>query len=361
MPVYKDKERGTWYYQINYTDINGEYKQKRKSGFATRAEAKNAEYLATIELDHSSATELTFKELAHHYFDFIEKRVKESSYITKVNAINLHIMPFFEKMKVRSITSKDIIAWQKEMNSKDFSHEYLSKIYNNLSAILNHAKHYGIADNPCKLVGNFKKVETIKEEVNFWTLPEFNQFIMKVIEDNIYYTFFLFLYYMGTRKGEAMALKWKDINLKTGIADIHKTVTEKTTEGGWKVTSPKNVQSNRKILMPKALQKQMIDYYNYCSDFENFNDNCFVFGVSRPLASTTITRKFDEYIKQANVKRIKVHDLRHSHASLLINHGANILIVSQRLGHKDVNETLNTYSHMFPNKEKEVVELIDNL
>lgn len=157
---------------------------------------------------------------------------------------------------------------------------------------------------------------------------------------------------MGTRKVEAMALKWKDVNFKTGIVNIHKTVSEKSKEGGWRITSPKNPQSIRKILMPQVLINQMKIYYDYCKQYDGF---------SRPLASTTIARNFDKYVEEAEIDRIKIHDLRHSHASLLINNGASILIVSLRLDHKDVNETLNTYSHMFPTKEKEIINIIDNL
>ncbi len=360
MPAYKDKQRGTWYFQINYTNIKGEYKTLKKRGFKTKKEAQDAEHLASIDLT-TTTSNIKFKDLANKYSEYAKTKVKYSSYYSKENLINLHIIPFFESYSANKITTLHIQNWQKEMLTKGYSYEYLSKIYTNLSAILNYGvKNFGLRDNPCKKVGNFKKPATVTKKIQFWIYDEFNKFIT-VVDDIQWLTFFMFLYYMGTRKGEAMALAWEDINFKTGIVSIEKTVADKSEKGGWEITTPKNAQSIRHILMPKILQKQMEKYYEYCRKFEGLNEKSFVFGVYRPLPTTTIARNFNKYIQVANVKKVKVHDLRHSHASLLINQGASILIVSQRLGHKDVNETLNTYSHMFPSKEKEVIDLIDNL
>ncbi len=360
MPAYKDKTRGTWYFQINYTDIKGDYKTLKKRGFKTKKEAQDAEHLASLDLTTTSSN-INFKDLATKYLEYIKTKVKYISYYSKENLINLHIIPFFENYSANKITTIHIQDWQKDMLSKDFSYEYLSKIYTNLSAIFKYGvDNYGIKENPCKKVGNFTKPAKVKNKLQFWVFSEFNKFI-NVVDDIMWLTFFMFLYFMGARKGEAMALQWHDINLKTGVVNIEKTVADKSEKGGWEITTPKNEQSIRQILMPKMLIKQMKKYYEWCKQFDGFNDNCFVFGISRPLATTTITRNYDKYVALAEVKRIKIHDLRHSHASLLINNGASILIVSKRLGHKDINETLNTYSHMFPSKEKEVIDLIDNL
>jgi integrase len=363
MPVYKDKKRGTWYYQINYKDIQGEYRQKRQSGFATRKEAQNQEYLAGLELNRTpNQSDISFEDLYNYYFSYIEGEIKYTSWYSKKNLGDLHILPYFIGKRANQISTNDIIAWKKIIVSKGFAYEYLSKIYTNLSSIFSYGiKHHGLKDNPCRLVGNFKNPEELEEELQYWTHDEFKEFISKITNDLVYLVFFSFLYFMGTRKGEAMALSWKDINFDNHTVSIAKTVAEKSKEGGWKITPPKTKSSIRRILMPKELERMLKIYYEYCKQFEDFSDDSFVFGIYRPLATTTIQRTFDKYLALTNLKKIKIHDLRHSHASLLINLGANVLIVSKRLGHKDVNETLNTYSHMFPNKEKEVVDLIDNL
>lgn len=362
MPAYKDKKTGKWFYQINYKDINGDYKQKRKSGFKTKKAAQDAEYLANVDMNISVDSHINFKELADHYFSYVESRIKYSSYYSKKNLTDLHIIPFFGNMRANNITSKHIISWQEEMKSKGYSFEYLSKIYVNLSAILNHGvKHHGLKDNPCKIVGNFKNPTEVEEHVSFWTQEEFNKFIF-VVDDIRFSAYFSFLYYTGARKSEALALQWKDIDLNKKEVNIYKSITKKEKkEGGISIGSPKTKSSYRRILLPDILVNQLNNYYKWCERFEGFNDEVLVFGMNKPFSSSSIYKEFTRFIKAANVKKIKVHDLRHSHASLLINQGASILIVAKRLGHKDINETLNTYSHMFPSKEKEVIELINNL
>ncbi len=287
----------------------------------------------------STDSNILFKELMINYLSFIKMEVKESSYITKENVINLHILPFFEKLRAREITSRYVIKWKKDMIKKGLSFEYLSKAYNNLSAIFKHGvDHYGLRENPCKKAGNFKNPGKIKKEIQYWLFDEFQEFISNV-DDIKYKTFFMFLYYMGTRKGETMAIRWKDVDFKKHQATITKTVTEKTTEGGWKLTDPKTLSSIRTILIPQALLKQLKIYLKWFKEFDLYSEEDFVFGKFRPWPSTTIARNYEKYLNQTKLKKIKIHDLRHSHASLLINQGASILVVSKRLGHKDVNET----------------------
>jgi hypothetical protein len=197
MPAYKDKQRKTWYYQINYTDINGKHRALKKRGFKTKGAAQDAEYLKRLEMDRSPGTSITtFKELYHRYFEFSKSRIKYSSYYSKKNLGDIHILPFFEGYNdTNSITTKVIIQWQNDMLKKNLSHAYLSKIYSNLSSIIKHGvKYYGVKENPCPLVGDFKRPDEIKEELNYWTYPEFKQFI-SYVDDITYYTFFYALYY----------------------------------------------------------------------------------------------------------------------------------------------------------------------
>ncbi len=111
--------------------------------------------------------------------------------------------------------------------------------------------------------------------------------------------------------------------------------------------------------MPRNLANMVWEHQHRCKQEYGYNNNWFVFGGCEPLSDQTIRRRLNEYADKAGVKRIRVHDLRHSHASLLINKGQNILIVSQRLGHSDVTQTLNTYSHLMPNVQKQIISALD--
>lgn len=127
----------------------------------------------------------------------------------------------------------------------------------------------------------------------------------------------------------------------------------------YEITTPKNKASYRRVMMPKNLVDIISQYKIKCESEYEFNDDFFVFGGKLPLVDQTIRRRLDSYAKKAGVKQIRIHDLRHSHASLLINKGQNILIVSKRLGHSDITQTLNTYSHLFPNVQKQIIDAID--
>jgi len=190
----------------------------------------------------------------------------------------------------------------------------------------------------------------------------------------MWYTFFVFLFYTGVRKGEALALKWEDIDLKNNEISINKTLYYKHIDG--KLTKTKN-KINRTIKMSSFLSKTMKDYFEYIKKFTDYNTNWFIFGNSRFLAPTTIDRKKEEYFKKTNLnkdKYITIHQFRHSHVTLLINEYIKsareknvpidtkrfFIMMSNRMGHTvDVME--KTYLHLFPTVQDEIVDLLDKL
>ena len=199
-----------------------------------------------------------------------------------------------------------------------------------------------------------------KPEMQFWTPEEFGNFIQNVAAKE-YRMLFEFLYVTGCRRGEVLALTWNDIDTDLQTVRINKSVTfkAKNFEKSFKVTTPKNAGSNRTVSIPSFLCDDLIEYRRWQS--ENFAEADFVFCGDSPLPATTIARKLDEGAKAAGVKRIRVHDLRHSCASLLIHKGVSIVAVSKRLGHTSIEQTLNTYSHMLPDDQKMILETLENL
>ena len=199
-----------------------------------------------------------------------------------------------------------------------------------------------------------------KQEMQFWTPEEFAAFIRKVDKPD-YKMLFEFLYITGCRRGEALALSWDDIDLDKKTVKINKSVTFKAKDGEktFKVTTPKNVGSNRTVSIPKFLCDDLNEYRRWQS--ENCAGDAFVFCGERPLPATSIAREMEYAIRDAGVKRIRVHDLRHSCASLLIHKGVSIVAVSKRLGHTSIEQTLNTYSHMLPDDQKMILEALEYL
>ena len=183
--------------------------------------------------------------------------------------------------------------------------------------------------------------------------------IYKAVDDLKYRTVFAFLYLTGTRKGEAIGLKWEDIDFENKSVKINKTLTKDTLDGKYKLTSPKSKNSTRTILLPDALVLLLSEYKKEAEPRESD----FVFGKgSDPLPFQTLLNRFNQYIKQSGVKKIRIHDLRHSHVSLLINKGENdlstIYIIAERIG-DNVEQIYKTYGHLFPNKQSDLVKKLD--
>lgn len=221
---------------------------------------------------------------------------------------------------------------------------HVKKIHQVLSAVFNFAiKQEYTKDNPARLAGNVDIEED--KHINYWTLDEFKAFIQHV-DDQLYYALFMTLYYSGMRKGELLALTWGDIDFDSNTINIDKTVYNRI------VTKPKTTSSIRKIMMPKHVMRLLAQLKAKTKTkmtyvvFGEFHDH---------ISTTTLDRKYAEYVKAAKVKKIRLHDFRHSHASYLINRNTIPSVVAKRLGHKDVGTTLNIYSHLYPSTEKEAV------
>ena len=173
----------------------------------------------------------------------------------------------------------------------------------------------------------------------------------------IYKQFFNFMFFTGTRPGEAMALKFSD--LKDDYIFITKTISE---HGKREIDSPKTNSSIRKIKIDKILKKDILSLKIYYEKVYNkSNYDYFIFGGVKPLAPTTINRYKIKACKKANLRPITLHQFRHSHATLLLHNGILINEISRRLGHSNPSITLDIYTHTDLRQEKRVCETLNSL
>ena len=168
-------------------------------------------------------------------------------------------------------------------------------------------------------------------------------------------------YYCGLRRGELKGLTWEDIDFKEKTILINKNVISYINGVKFTVTSPKTKSSNRVLPMPDILVNDLKELYEKCKSYYNFNKKWFVFGDTKPCTNNRIRDRKVRNCKLANIKEIRIHDFRHSCASLLINKGASINVVAKYLGHTKIDETLNTYTHLFKNQMTDIVNLINVL
>lgn len=347
-------QRGTWSVRFRIEEYDG-VKNKRLSGYRTKKEAQEAwnNYIIEYKEKTNSNQQLTFLSLYNEYENYIKNRNKLSTHYDFVSKTKRYILPYFEKYKVKDIKPKIILEWQNSLN--EYSYNYKCHLRNCLSAMLSYAEKYYGLPNKVKLVDNFRNQE-IKQEMQIWTPEQFFS-AMKYVKDNVYRTFYYALYLTGARKGEILATTWKDWNLSQGTLNINKSVTKKVTGSSWAVTTPKNQSSNRKIMLPKLLVDVMKQHKEFCKNEHIQGD--FVFFGEAPLPETCICRYLNNAALQANIHKIRVHDLRHSHVSYLISQGVSIVTIAKRLGHSSIEQTLNTYSHMMPNEEQELIKKLN--
>ncbi|AHA74591.1 MULTISPECIES: site-specific integrase [Bacillus] len=350
MVVYKDKERGTYFFVVRVRQFDGTQKQVKRRGFKTKKEAREAEAKMLIEKETNSS--LTFAQVADSYFNWYSQRRKQSSINTIKNAIYNHLLKEFGKVKIDCITARHVMDYQNKMIN-EYSAEYLKKFHTTLSAIFNFGiKFHGLTTNPARIAGNFQKES--KKRINFWEFEEFKQFI-SFVDEPLYKAFFSTLYYSGARKGELLALTWADVNFEERTIDINKT------EYNRQITVPKTKSSNRIIMLPNFVMHFLQTIKEDAALTVPVKNDYVVFGeFYTSLATTSLHKKFNKYLKISMVKEIVMHEFRHSHASYLINKGVSPLVVAQRLGHSDVATTLNTYSHLYPSKQAEVVAFMEN-
>ena len=349
-------------YTVRFRWINehGEEEHKRLTGtppWQTRAAAQKGyeEWIAAHPSNKKSdAQTFEFMPLYEEYKHSLKANVKDSSYLAFVQRMEMFVLPAFGNKKVTEITAADIRKWQDNLTNQGYSYKYKSAIRGAFNHFFAYLGMYNIP-NPIAKVKGYKKSLEGKNEVNFWTEEEFRQFIAAV-DDLRYKTFFSFLYLTGCRKGEALALQWKDFSVDS--VKIEKTLNQKTTDKTWRLTTPKTPNSYRSIILPHTLLALLSEYKKTVPH----EDENFVFGGERNLSYTTVAHAFEKYIRLSGVKRIRIHDLRHSHASLLINKGHNelstIYVIAARLG-DTVEMIFKTYGHLFPSNQRDLLDKIE--
>lgn len=366
MAVYKDSANGKWYYVFSYTTATGEKKRHKKRGFELKKDALDAEAAAKVKLKNAPPCLLTLKQLYEMYVAAKRPEWLPGSERKFTDHMRLHILPYLGDLAIDKITTQKIEDWKLALYSKTTpsGKKYTARTLNNFrgdfSALFNYAiKHQMISFNPIHAVTPFKDPSVADEgvtEKQIWTPQEFQKFI-SVVDNEMWKLFFTFLWCTGTRIGEAQAVMFKDV--EDNSVKISKSVYTKQ-KGVAYIINPTKTKKMRQIELPPEFIEMLVPYVEKIKKEPDFKPDWFLFGCDKPLANTTIDKTREKYIKLAGVKRISSHCFRHSHASYLLANGIDIKSVSERLGHKDVKETLNTYVHVLPVNKDKIIRLLSS-
>ena len=361
----KKAENGTYYFRANLGrhPVTGKQIQKYRSGFATKKEAR-AEYskliLSTEEELAMEKKQPSFKQFINEiYLPWYKTQVKESTYKNRYSTIQKHFS-YFYRMKVDEIEPIHVQSWQLKL-AKTFSPNYVRIVQGMLCIAFDRAIILGLTNrNPARMVGN---VKSKKVKVDFWTLEEFKK-VISLLYKGDYYEHYLFisfwvLFMTGLRIGEAAALQWDDIDFENKVLNVTKTLYYKSTEE-YKFVDPKTQAGIRTIAIDSDTIKELKEWKEVQQKV--LKDCGFVLSYSGiPTSKHTLPRALEKLAGLAGVHRIKIHALRHSHASLLISMGVNPLIIKDRLGHEKIQTTLGTYGHLYPNSNFEVAKQLDSI
>lgn len=347
MGVYYDDKRNSWFVVTRYKDWTGKMRQTTKRGFRTKYDAQKYEFLFIDKKKDS--TDILFSNFVEIYLESMENRIKENTMLTKIHIFETKITPYFGDMRLDEITAKDVIHWQDQiMKQEDYKPTYLKTIHNQLSALFNYAvRFYGLRSNPARNAGNMGKEEV--SEMKFWTKEEYLTFSRSMMKKEESYYAFEVLYWCGIRLGELLALTASDFDFEKKTLRINKSYQH--FKGKDVITTPKTRKSNRVITLPDFLADEMKDYISRLPYLEP-DDRIF------SITKSGLHHEMNRGCRETGVKRIRIHDLRHSHVSMLIEMGFSAVDIANRVGHESVKITYR-YAHMFPNKDLDIANKLN--
>lgn len=352
MPAYKDSAKGTWYTSFYYQNCKGERERKLKRGFRTKKDA--LEWEREFLQQQTADLDMTFEAFVELYSRDMKTRLRLNTWQTKENIIQKKLLPYFGSKRMSEISAKDIIQWQNEMmnwrgkDGKPFSATYLKTLHNQVSAIFNHAvRFYELKSNPAAKAGSVGKKEA--KDMLFWTKDEYLKFANAMMDKPLSFYAFEMLYWCGIRLGELLALTSTDFDFTKSTVTINKSYQRISGEDI--VTDPKTPKSNRIIKMPTFLCLEMKEYLKSLYGC-GLDDRMF------PITKSYLHHEMDRGSKLSGVKRIRIHDIRHSHVSLLIEMGFSAVAIADRVGHESIDITYR-YAHLFPSKQAEMANKLD--
>lgn len=377
MPIYKSggKKDGLQRYRVRValTDAEGHGRQIERVAYGLEnAKALECELIADKRQIAAGST-ITLAELTAEYNQSRLKSVRETSRAKNIQVQNKYILPMLGEQRIDRLPPTLLQKWKNSLEERDLALRTRQRIYGELRSLLNFAvKMDYIPSNPLLKVGNFRDaLAAPQHKINYYTADEFHLFIAAArkaagtasaatlsITEWHYYVFFNIAFYTGLRKGEINALTWQDIS--GNVLTVSKSVAQKL-KGGDRITPPKNKSSYRTLQIPAPLMDILAEHKARCSQLPGFNDSKFICGYDLSLRDSTLEHRNAQYAAAAGVKKIRIHDFRHSHASLLANEGINIQEIARRLGHAKIEMTWNTYSHLYPREEERAIAVLNKI
>lgn len=374
MPINKTgvKKDGRQQYRVrvNYTDAAGKAHQIERTAYGlAEANALEQALIAEYKEKRTASSKLTVQQLFDEYEVYHSHETRKTSHDSTVRNLRYRVLPTMKDYRLDRLSQPVLAQWKNDIAATDLSIVTKRNAYAAFVAMLNYAvKMDYLPKNPLTVLGNFKdanEVDKPADTLHYYTAEQFRAYIAQArntavtLTDRGYYVFFCIAFYTGARKGEINALKWSDID--GNILHIRRSIAQKL-KGGDVEGPPKNKSSYRDLQIPAPLMKILEEHKQLQREGSKlFTDDFRICGGERPLRDTSIENHNKAYAAAAGLPHIRIHDFRHTHASLLVNEGINIQEIARRLGHSNVQMTWNTYSHLYPREEERAVAILDRI
>lgn len=343
--VVKKLNNGKWQAKISYRDKDDMNKvMSKKRQFDTKREAQEFEYKFKQQLKTDIDDSMTYESLFDAYMEHSKQNANERTQATKQLLANKFWSNLFKK-KVTKITKKDYLDVWLKISQSDYSAGRKNKAIHLLKGVSKFGYLYYDFNDNAKTLNSIKEPPREHRDMNVWTYDDLIEFLPH-LDNSLIQVLIWFLFFTGLRIGEARALKIEDFN---GIdVTINKSV--RSYKEGLK---PLKTHASKRTIQIDDTTKALIEPLLQ-------QEGEFVFGGIEPIGMSTVQRAWEKAQAKSKSKKIKIHDLRHSHASYLINNDVNIVAVSRRLGHSDVETTLRTYTHLLEETNKKMMNILNS-
>lgn len=357
----KRGEKWSFTVDVGKDPITRKRKQITKSGFKTKKEAQKAcaEVVSEVENGLYIATS---NQCLYAYIDewlklYCKQKLKETTYKSYKRAIDYRILPVLGEFEIGELKPTHGQAFVKHLVDEGLSERYIEYCFTVVKSALKQAVKWEILQkNP------FQYVEVPrprrKKEHATWSIEEINRFLHYAKFDNpIYYYIFMLALHTGMRRGELLGLKWSNVDLERGIISVSETLVYDGE--GFRFSGVKTSSSRRTISIDIKDCDELRKYRKLQNEFKlaafEYDDQDIVFcrEDGRPIYPRTLAIIFDRVTKKAKVPKIRLHDLRHTHATVSLEIGIPPKVVQERLGHASIKVTMDTYAHVTPNMQME--------
>lgn len=346
--------------------LTGKRNRIYKNIKSSKREANSVMHKMITEMDQGKISKKTNKTIAEWMDEWLESYLPDISVTTRVGyktKIRCYIKPALGDVLLKSLRAEHIQRMINDMSADGLSPKNIRDTFNNVNAAMKKAvKIRLIPYNPCEGV-ELPKLKKYKAKVYS---PEMIRDMLECALGTDMYLPLLLLVTAGLRRGELLALRWENIDFNKGILKVRDNLVN--GEDGYVIKPPKSEAGIRDIHLgeevmlelKQARLQYMNDAFAWGRGFQNLG---FVIRQKdgAPFCPDSMTQKWRKFLKKNNLPSIRLHDLRHSNATALIQAGVSAKVVQQRLGHSDVNITLNTYTHVLPEMDIDAAQKLDGI